>query len=246
MLYTLNRKGEVIATGKGREDGIHTILPLDTLGEIFVYSKTRYSTFLNAHKKIASPSESSTSSAQYSLDGDGTFLMDNSGTYHVNMYNCDAPTTAIALCRLDLGADYDKAYAVVDDSYLDNLNTAEANKLPVYSGDTLIRTLKFQAPVIQVMSLRHWGKFKADEIYFLLRDGSIVRMTGSNVANKNIKDQKDLEKKIEIDDSAYPDDDTEEDASSVGVGFAVHGSARGTKIIFKGHKTLSALSINVR
>eukprot|EP00092_Neocalanus_flemingeri_P046757 GFUD01052733.1.p1 GENE.GFUD01052733.1~~GFUD01052733.1.p1 ORF type:complete len:316 (+),score=84.28 GFUD01052733.1:92-1039(+) len=233
-LYTLDKKGNVLAKGKGRPDRIHTLLNVGKF-KVCAYSETGYSEFSNATKKIKA-SESSTATANYSLDGDGTFYFhDQGGQYHVNIYNCDAATTAIATCALKVKKDAVFAFAVVDPVYFDDLATAEDCLLPVYDNDNkIIRKLEFEAPVIQVMSRKTHTEYPKNEIYFLLRSNTVVCMSGKDIENKSIK-TKDL---MENADRLEIDVDDEEFIK----GFAVHGSKNGTKFCFQGLTEIFAIS----
>jgi len=235
-LYTLDKKGKIIAQGQGRDERIHTLLNTDKFG-ITAYSNTGWTSFENATKekrklnlkKEIKASESSTETANYSLDGDGTlYFEDRGGQYHVNQYNCSSASTAIATCAMTFDNDDDVyAYAVVDPAFFDDLDTAGSSNLPVYDSNIeLLCTLVFGCPVIQVMSCRMQTTYSSDDIFFLLRNNTIVRMKGNDIENTDIltEDLMTMAEEYIID---VEDDDFIK-------GFAVHGSETGFKLCFHG------------
>ena len=182
---------------------------------------------LNLKKEIKS-SASDNDSANFSLDGDGTFYFhDQGGQYHVNEYHASSASTAIATCAIAFDNLDVFAYAVVDPTFFDDLDTAESSNLPVYDDkEELVRTLLFDFPVIQVMSRRAHTMFAADDIFFLLRNNTMVRMRGNDIKNTDIPTE-DLmhnaaEYIIEVEDDEFIK------------GFAVHGSEAGVKLCFHG------------
>ena len=234
-LYTLNKKGEVIAKGQGRPERVHTLLNSDKF-EVLAYSETGFTKFTKATKRIKAK-ESTTYTANYSLDGDGTFYFgDQGGQYHVNQYNATTASTAIATCGMMFYNDEVYAYAIVDEAYFDDLDTAEDCLLPVYdTNEALIRKLEFEDPVIQVMSCRNHATYPKDEIYFLLRSNTIVRMKGKDIENKDFE-TKDLMANADV----FP---LNVDGDEYIKGFAVHASNNGTKLCFQGLMDIFAIFI---
>ena len=234
-LYTLDKKGKIIAQGKGRDESIHTLMNHDSFG-VTAYSKTGWTSFdkatkekrgINLKKEIKA-SKSGDTTADYSLDGDGTFhFHDQGGQYLVNEYPANSASTAISTCAIEFNNLDVYAYAVVDPAFFDDLDTAESINLPVYDDqEELVRTLVFDFPVIQVMSRRRHTKHSADDIFFLLRNNSIVRMRGMDIKNTDILSE-DLMYNAEKYSIEVEDDELIK-------GFAVHGSEEGVKLCFHG------------
>lgn len=173
------------------------------------------------------------SSANYSLDGDGTFMRKKgAGDYKVIQYDSRTPNRVVATCALEFGKKKDDleevmAYAVVDEEYENLIEEGTAAKsLQVFnSSSKLLRELEFNSPVKQVMSCRHHeGEAKADIIYILLWNGALYKVTGSQLMDTAVENDK-LDLKIAVtkpSDNDGDDDSDDDDEGEYG-GFCVFG-----------------------
>jgi len=220
MVYTVNKKGKTLTDIQAREEAIHTISNFNKFS-IFVYSNSGNTSFSHATTEFKK-GNTTTSTANYSFDGDGTFhKKKGAGDYKVNQYNCRTPTRAIATVRLEFGPklkEYNQvfAYCVIDEEYENTIHEGTAEtEFPIYcSNNKLIRTLDFKSPVRQVMSCRHHEKFSEDKIYILLWNDKIYQVTGSRLQDAEISnDNLDLE---------LIDDEDEEDEPGDVKGFCVY------------------------
>merc|ERR1712059_21354 len=200
---------------KAREARIHTISNFNKFS-IFVFCNNgniSYSHTTTEFKK----GNSSTSTANYSFDSDGTFhKKKGAGDFKVNQYNARTPTQNIATVRLEFGSklkNYSQVfgYAVIDEEYHTNIQegTAETSLPVTTSSNKLIRTLEFKSPVRQIMSCRHHeAGGEDDKIYILLWNDLIYQVTGSLLEDPNVGDDElDLET---IEDYGDEEDDEEE------------------------------------
>ena len=174
---------------------------------------------------------------RYSVDSDGTFIKQRgTGDFSVTQYDCRNATNTIATFRIKIGNNEGRfrqvlAYATFDENYLKIVEEGLAEKnLGIYcSKNKLIRTLMFDAPVMQVISCRHHVRAR-DKIYFLLWNGAILRVTGSLLEDRNVdNDALDLElvnnvTNADNDDNADTDncDGDKTDENSEYKGFCVY------------------------
>ena len=199
-LYTVDKKGTVVKTANIPESkgNIHVIANKDKY-QITVYT-CKGSQSLSHTTTDFIEGNFTTSTANYSLDGDGTFhKKKGTGDYDVIQFNARTPSKVVACIGMEFGKkvdDYEEvhAYAIVDDDYENLIEDGTADKkLKVYSNGKLVRDLEFKSPVKQIMSCRHHeGKAQADDIYFLTWNGIVHRVNGTKLADPKVGD-KDLE-----------------------------------------------------
>ena len=171
-LFTVNKKGKVIKETSipERKGNIHIIANKDKY-QIYVYT-CKGSQSLSHTTTDFIEGNFSTSTANYSLDGDGTFhKKKGTGDYDVIQFNARTPSKVVACIGMEFGKkldDYEEvhAYAIVDDDYENLIEDGTADKkLKVYNNGKLVRDLEFKSPVKQIMSCRHHeGKAQADDI----------------------------------------------------------------------------------
>jgi len=232
-LFTVNKKGKVVAEAKlaSRKGKILAIVNRSKYS-IFAHTAAGSTSFSHATTDFRKGNFSG-SSANYSLDGDGTFMRKKgAGDYKVIQYDSRTPNKVVATCALEFGKKKDDleevmAYAVVDEEYENLIEEGTAAKsLQVFnSSSKLLRELEFNSPVKQVMSCRHHeGEAKADIIYILLWNGALYKVTGSQLMDTAVENDK-LDLKIAVtkpSDNDGDDDSDDDDEGEYG-GFCVFG-----------------------
>jgi len=199
-LYTVNKKGAVVKTASipERKGNIHIIANKDKY-QIYVYT-CKGSQSLSHTTTDFRKGNFTTSTANYSVDGDGTFhKKKGSGDYDVIQFNARTPSKVVACVGMEFGkkvGDYEEvlAYAIVDDEYENLVEDGTADKkFKVYNNGNLVRDLEFKSPVKQIMSCRHHdGDAQADDIYIMTWNGIVYRINGTQLADPNVED-KDLD-----------------------------------------------------
>jgi len=228
-LYTINKKGKVVAEAKlaARKGKILAIVNRSKYS-IYAHTEAGSTSFSHATTDFRKGNFSA-SSANYSLDGDGTFLRKKgSGDYKVIQYDSRTPNKVVATCAVEFGKKKDDleevmAYAVVDEEYENLIEEGTAAKsLQVFnSSNKQLRELEFNSPVKQVMSCRHHEGAKADTIYILLWNGTLYKVTGSQLMDSAIANDK-LDLKVAVTKASDDDDDDDDDQGEYG-GFCVFG-----------------------
>jgi len=227
-LFTVNKKGKVLAQAKlqKRKGSILTISNRNKYS-IYAYTEGGSTSFSHATTDFRQ-GNFSTTSANYSFDGDGTFhKKKGAGDYNVVQYDGRTPTKAVATCAMEFGKktkNFEQvfAYAVIDEEY-ENLieeGTAE-NSIQVFnSSSKLIRTLEFKSPVKQIMSCRHHeGDAETDKIYMLLWNGMLYKVTGAMLMDPEVANTA-LDLKVAV---MEEDDEDEDDDKGEYKGFCVFG-----------------------
>jgi len=232
-LFTVNKKGKVVAEAKlaGRKGKILAIVNRSKYS-IYAHTCGGSTSFSHATTDFRK-GNFSTNTANYSLDGDGSFMRKKgAGDYNVTQYDARTPSRVNATCAMEFGKkvkNYEQvfAYAVIDEEY-ENLieeGTAE-NSIQVFNASTkLLRTLEFKSPVKQIMSCRHHeGDAEADKIYMLLWNGTLYKVTGSKLMDPDVKNE-DLDLKVAVLPVDKDDDDDDDDDDDQGeyAGFCVYG-----------------------
>merc|ERR1712241_605167 len=180
-LFTVNKKGN-----------IHIIANKDKY-QIYVYT-CRGSQNLSHTTTDFRKGNFTTSTSNYSLDGDGTFhKKKGSGDYDVIQFNARTPSKVVACVGMEFGkkvGDYEEvlAYAIVDDEYENLVEDGTADKkFSVFNKGSTVREIEFKSPVKQIMSCRHHdGDAEADDIYIMLWSGIVYKVNGSKLADESI------------------------------------------------------------
>ena len=192
VLYTVNKKGAVLAQARlqAKQGRIHTI---SNRGKYSVYAYTNTGSFSFSHATTDfRQGHFSTSTANYSVDGDGSLHRKRgAGDYPVTMYDCRTPATAVATVGMECGKrlrNYNQvsAYAVMDEEYRNLVEEGTARTvLDIFCPNhKIVRTLQFRSPVKQIMSCRHHaGQAEIDRIYILLWDGDLFQVGWRNTTN---------------------------------------------------------------
>ena len=156
-LYTVNKQGKVVADAKvpKRKGEIH-IISNRSKYSIYAYTSTGTTSFSHATSDFRK-GNFSTSSANYSFDGDGTFhKKKGAGDYEVIQFDGRTPSRVVASVAIEFGPklrNYEQVfvYAVVNTDY-ENLieeGTAENSLRVMNSSGKDIRTMEFKSPVKQ-------------------------------------------------------------------------------------------------
>merc|ERR1712141_248013 len=143
----------------------------DSAGNLFTANKDKYQIYVYTTKGSQSLSHTTsdfrkgnftTSTSNYSVDGDGTFhKKKGSGDFDVIKFNARTPSTVVATCGMEFGRKVGKyeevlAYAIVDDEYENLVEDGTADKnFSVFSKGSTVREIEFKSPVKQIMSCRH-------------------------------------------------------------------------------------------
>lgn len=248
-LYTVNKKGKVVASNKiPSRKGEILVIANRSKYSIYAYTTMGSTSFSHATSDFKK-GNFSTSSANYSFDGDGTFhTRKGSGDHAVIQFDGRTPSRVVASVAVEFGkvvknSNYEQVfvYAVIDEQY-ENLieeGTAETT-LEIRTSSGKKKMINFEKPVKQVMSCRHHiGEAEADHIYIMLWNGSLYRCTGKMLSDPEV-DEKALDLKLIVsprDDPAVDnDDDDSDDDDDDGEfrGFCVYGK----KIVMYGNDGL--------
>ena len=227
-LYTVNKKGKVLATAKlqARKGRIHTIVNRNKYS-IYAYTSGGSTSFSHATTDFRK-GNFSTASANYSYDGDGTFhKKKGAGDYNVIQYDGRTPNKVVATCAMEFGKKVKNfeqvfAYAVIDEEYANMIEEGTAeNSIQVFnSSSKLIRTLELKSPVKQIMSCRHHeGDAETDKIYILLWSGKLYKVTGAMLMDPEVTNAS-LDMKLSV---IEEDDEDEENDRGEYRGFCVFG-----------------------
>ena len=193
-LFTVNKKGNVVKTTSipERKGNIHIIANKDKY-QIYVYT-CKGSQSLSHTTTDFRKGNFTTSTSNYSVDGDGTFhKKKGSGDFDVIQFNARTPSKVVATCGMEFGRKVGKyeevlAYAIVDDEYENLVEDGTADKkFSVFSKGSTVREIEFKSPVKQIMSCRHHdGDAEADDIYIMLWNGIVYKVNGSKLADESI------------------------------------------------------------
>merc|ERR1712002_1270167 len=193
-LYTVNKKGNVVKTTSipERKGNIHIIANKDKY-QIYVYT-TKGSQSLSHTTTDFRKGNFTTSTSNYSVDGDGTFhKKKGSGDFDVIQFNARTPSKVVATCAMEFGKKVGKyeevlAYAIVDDEYENLVEDGTADKkFTVFNKGSTVREIEFKSPVKQIMSCRHHdGDAEADDIYIMLWSGIVYKVNGSKLADGSV------------------------------------------------------------
>jgi len=175
-----------------RKGNIHIIANKDKY-QIYVYT-CKGSQSLSHTTTDFRKGNFTTSTSNYSVDGDGTFhKKKGSGDFDVIQFNARTPSKVAATCGMEFGRKVGKyeevlAYAIVDDEYENLVEDGTADKkFSVFSKGSTVREIEFKSPVKQIMSCRHHdGDAEADDIYIMLWSGIVYRVNGSKLADESI------------------------------------------------------------
>jgi len=216
-LFTVNKKGSVVKTTSipQRKGNIHIIANKDKY-QIFVYT-TKGSQSLSHTTTDFRKGNFTTSTANYSVDGDGTFhKKKGSGDYDCIQFNARTPSQVVACVAMEFGrkvGEYEEvlAYAIIDEEFENLVEDGTADKsFKVFSNGREVRTIQFKSPVKQIMSCRHHEVGASDDVYFLLWSGIIYRVNASKLADSNV-DNKDLEMVVAVQLPEESGDDSDDD-----------------------------------
>merc|ERR1711936_109011 len=194
-LFTVNKKGKTVKETSipERKGNIHIIANKDKY-QIYVYT-CKGSQSLSHTTTDFRKGNFTTSTANYSVDGDGTFhKKKGSGDYDCIQFNARTPSRVVATCAMEFGkkvGNYEEvlAYAIIDDEYENLVEDGTADKkFKVLNNGREVRNIEFKAPVKQIMSCRHHEVGSSDDVYILLWNGSIYRINGSKLADPNVED----------------------------------------------------------
>ena len=133
-LFTVNKKGKTVKETSipERKGNIHIIANKDKY-QIFVYT-TKGSQSLSHTTTDFRKGNFTTSTSNYSVDGDGTFhKKKGSGDFDVIQFNARTPSKVVATCGMEFGRKVGKyeevlAYAIVDDEYENLVEDGTADK----------------------------------------------------------------------------------------------------------------------
>ena len=230
-LYTVDKKGKIVAQAKvpSRKGEIH-IISNRSKYSIYAYTSGGSTSFSHATSDFRK-GNFTTSCANYSFDGDGTFhKKKGAGDYDVLQFDARTPSRVVASVGLEFGRkvkNYDQVfcYAVIDEQY-ENLieeGTAENSLLVMNNQGKTIRTMEFKSPVKQIMSCRHHeGDAETDKIYIMLWNGNLYKVTGNMLSDINVADDA-LDLKIAVKMEDYDDGDPDDDDFGEFRGFCVYG-----------------------
>merc|ERR1711992_70982 len=196
-LFTVNKKGKTVKEKSipERKGNIHIIANKDKY-QIYVYT-CKGSQSLSHTTTDFRKGNFTTSTANYSVDEDGTFhKKKGSGDFDVIQFNARTPSKVVACVAMEFGkkvGNYEEvlAYAIVDDEFENLVEDGTADKkFKVFKQSGLIREIEFKSPVKQIMSCRHHeGKAEEDDIYIMLWSGIVYRVSGSKLADDSIADK---------------------------------------------------------
>merc|ERR1712110_1197361 len=184
-LYTVNKKGLVVATAKVPK----------RKGEIHIISnRSKYSIY-------AYTSSGTTSFSHATSD-----FRKGTGDYDVIQFDGRTPSRVVASVAIEFGPklrNYEQVfvYAVVHTDY-ENLieeGTAENSLRVMNSSGKDIRTMEFKSPVKQVMSCRHHeGSAEEDKIFIMLWNGNLYSVTGTMLSDESVANEA-LDLKLAVD-----------------------------------------------
>ena len=246
-IFTVNKRGDIISQVKlkPRKGEIHSIVNTGKF-TIQVLSTLGTTNFTQGSHKLKK-GKFSTKSANYSLDGDGTFNKEKgTGDYNVTQYDCRNATNTVATFRVKFGKKVKNfrqvlAYATFEESYVNLIEEGTAEKtLEIFcSNNRLIRRLEFPAPVMQVMSCRHHqGQAEEDMVYILLWNGNVLKVSGSLLEDPEITD--DLLDLVTVVKGEEEDEEDNDDGEYKG--FCVYGK----KIVVFGYDGLHTVNLAQR
>jgi len=230
-LYTVDKKGKIVAQAKvpSRKGEIH-IISNRSKYSIYAYTSGGSTSFSHATSDFRK-GNFTTSPANYSFDGDGTFhKKKGAGDYDVLQFDARTPSRVVSSVAVEFGKkvkNYDQVfcYAVIDEQY-ENLieeGTAENSLIVMNNQGKTIRTLEFKSPVKQIMSCRHHeGDAEADKIYIMLWNGNLYKVTGNMLSDVSVADDA-LDLKIAVKMEDYDDEDPDDDDFGEFRGFCVYG-----------------------
>jgi len=230
-LFTVNKKGKVIKETSipERKGNIHIIANKDKY-QIYVYT-CKGSQSLSHTTTDFRKGNFTTSTANYSVDGDGTFhKKKGSGDYDCIQFNARTPSKVVACVAMEFGkkvGNYEEvlAYAIVDDEFENLVEDGTADKkFKVFKQSGLIREIEFKSPVKQIMSCRHHeGKAEADDIFIMLWSGIVYKVNGSKLMDANV-DDKDLDMCVAARAESGDGDDSDDDDRGELDGFCVYNN----------------------
>jgi len=220
-LFTVNKKGKTVKETNipERKGNIHIIANKDKY-QIYAYT-SKGSQSLSHTTTDFRKGNFTTSTSNYSVDGDGTFhKKKGSGDFDVIQFNARTPSKIVATCAMEFGkkvGNYEEvlAYAIVDDEYENLVEDGTADKkFTVFNKGSTVRQIEFKSPVKQIMSCRHHdGDAEADDIYIMLWSGIVYKVNGSKLADDSIdNDALGMEivakaKGVDVEDDGNDDDD---------------------------------------
>jgi len=217
-LFTVNKKGKTVKETSipERKGDIHIIANKDKY-QIYVYT-TKGSQSLSHTTTDFRKGNFTTSTSNYSVDGDGTFhKKKGSGDFDVIQFNARTPSKVVATCALEFGRKVGKyeevlAYAIVDDEYENLVEDGTADKkFSVFNKGSTVREIEFKSPVKQIMSCRHHdGDAEADDIYIMLWSGIVYKVNASKLADESVDNDSlgmEVVAKAETDEENDDDDD---------------------------------------
>jgi len=233
-LFTLNKKGKVLATSKMPGNIAGAVLSIGTIvgkSTFRASSSKGHTTFKDANTEKISHKNIFTSSANFSMDGDGKLYANKEdGSFQVLSYNPDTEARVVSTVALRENSDSTSkkfmsvaAFVIADnDIYASSLQLA-IKTLSIRKGKkgdlgTQIKSLEFDAAVRQVISCRHHtgGDAESDDIYVLLCNGDLLKYNGTQLFDRSVK-TKDLEK-----EEVVTNEDYEERIDEYLDGFAVY------------------------
>jgi len=231
-LFTVNKKGSVVKTTSipERKGNIHIIANKDKY-QIYVYT-TKGSQSLSHTTTDFRKGNFTTSTANYSVDGDGTFhKKKGSGDYDCIQFNARTPSKVVACVAMEFGrkvGEYEEvlAYAIIDETFENLVEDGTADKsFKVFSNGKSVREIEFKSPVKQIMSCRHHVVGSSDDIYIMLWSGIIYKANGSKLADTAV-DDKDLGMEIATKPLADDEDGNDSDDDDRGEfrGFCVYNN----------------------
>merc|ERR1711936_516861 len=230
-LFTVNKKGKTLKETNipERKGNIHIIANKDKY-QIYVYT-TKGSQSLSHTTSDFRKGNFTTSTANYSVDGDGTFhKKKGSGDYDCIQFNARTPSKIVATCAMEFGkkvGNYEEvlAYAIIDDEYENLVEDGTADKkFKVLNNGRELRNIEFKSPVKQIMSCRHHeGKAEADDIFIMLWSGIVYKVNGSKLMDANV-DDKDLDMCVAARAESGDGDDSDDDDRGELDGFCVYNN----------------------
>jgi len=231
-LFTVNKKGKVVKETSipERKGNIHIIANKDKY-QIYVYT-CRGSQSLSHTTTDFRKGNFTTSTSNYSVDGDGTFhKKKGSGDYDVIQFNARTPSKVVATVGCEFGkklGNYEEvhAYAIVDDEYENLVEDGTADKkFTVFNKGSVVRQVEFKSPVKQIMSCRHHeGKAEADDIYIMLWSGIVYKVNGSKLADESVDNSALGMVEVAKSGSGEGSDDEDEDDRGEFRGFSVYNN----------------------
>merc|ERR1711992_322839 len=218
-LFTVNKKGKTVKETNipERKGNIHIIANKDKY-QIYVYT-CKGSQSLSHTTTDFRKGNFTTSTSNYSVDGDGTFhKKKGSGDYDVIQFNARTPSKVVATVGCEFGkklGNYEEvlAYAIVDDEYENLVEDGTADKkFTVFNKGSTVREIEFKSPVKQIMSCRHHdGDAEADDIYIMLWSGIVYKVNGSKLADDSVDNSALGMVEVAKSGSAEASDDEDED-----------------------------------